>query len=51
MKWFKTFEVVTTVLLKTEVFCNLMLCASNKISPNFEGKSCLHLQGLAAQGE
>jgi len=50
-KWFKTLEVVTAVFLKTEVFCNVMLCASKKICQNFEGKVCLHLQGLAVHEE
>ena len=51
MKWFTTLEVVTAVFLKTEIFCNVMLYPWKKISPNFEGKGCCHLQGLAVHEE
>lgn len=44
-------EVLTTVLLKSEVFLDVMLCHSVNISPIFEACWCLHVEGQAVKEE
>ena len=43
------FEVLTAVLLKTEVFWNVMLCHCMSSSEHSEGSQCLHLHIQAVQ--
>jgi hypothetical protein len=41
------FEVLTALLVRIPVFCDMVLC--HCVSQHFRGSLCLHLQGLAVQ--
>jgi hypothetical protein len=40
-------EILTAVLLKIQIFCDVMLCHWGYSSSRFKGSRCLHLQGQA----
>ena len=43
------FELFTVVFLKTQFFCNVVMCCWLSSSQHSEGTLCLQRQGLAVQ--
>ena len=48
-RYYMRFDLLTAVVMKTHIFCNITLCRLVNIYLRFEETQCLYLQGQAVQ--